>query len=185
MTSAVEICNRALIRLGADLITSLTQDTVESRCCLAVYDAIRRDLLRSHPWNFAVKRVSLAQSVDLPDFGFYYKYALPSDYLMLISLDEDNNDFKIEGGFLLTDSDTVDLVYIADVTDEAIFDSMFATMFALRIALEIGYKITGSTSIVETLKQEYRLVRAESRTKDGQEGTVDQFIDFDWLDSRF
>lgn len=185
MASSVEICNRALIRLGADTITALDEDSVEARICNIVFDAIRKDLLRSHPWNFAVKRAILAQVTDDPEFGFFYRYSLPSDYLMVIDLDTDTDPFKVEGGYLLTDSDEVNLTYVADITDTGLFDSMFTTLFSIRIALEVGFKLTGSQAVLETLRREYRLISASAQMKDGQEGTPPDFISWDWLDSRF
>jgi hypothetical protein len=59
-TSVVEICNRALQKLGAARITSLTQDTPNARSCNVAYNVLRKAELRSHPWSFAIKRAELA-----------------------------------------------------------------------------------------------------------------------------
>ena len=72
--SAVQICNNALIKLGANTITSLSDDTKPARLCNKIYTVLRDDLLRSHPWNFAIGRSSLAQLVDAPAFGFSFQY---------------------------------------------------------------------------------------------------------------
>ena len=57
MASEVDICNRALSKLGAARITSLTEDSVNARACNAMYESVRDAELRAHPWNFAMKRV--------------------------------------------------------------------------------------------------------------------------------
>jgi hypothetical protein len=53
MASDVAICNTALNRLGANTITSFTENSKEARLCNAEYEGIRDQVLRSHPWNCA------------------------------------------------------------------------------------------------------------------------------------
>ena len=60
MASEVDIANRALQKLGAESIVSLTQDSENARACNLCYEPIRDAELRAHPWNFAIKRASLA-----------------------------------------------------------------------------------------------------------------------------
>lgn len=55
----IEICNAALSRLGAPAITSLSDLDKRSQSCALIYPRTRDHLLRSHPWNFALKRVLL------------------------------------------------------------------------------------------------------------------------------
>lgn len=60
-TSAEEICNSALQKLGAEDITSLSDTTRRAVLCNRQYNKIRLKLLRSHPWNFAIKRAILSR----------------------------------------------------------------------------------------------------------------------------
>ena len=57
--SAVDVCNQALIRVGASPITALTAATNEGRVCNTVLDSCRRAVLRAHPWNSASDRSTL------------------------------------------------------------------------------------------------------------------------------
>ncbi len=59
MATDEEIVNLALVQIGADRITSLTQETKNAREANAIYDLVRDATLRAHPWNFAIKRVAL------------------------------------------------------------------------------------------------------------------------------
>ena len=75
-SSEAEICNLALQEVGAQRILSLNDDTVEAKLCKDFYSNVRDELLRSHPWKFAIKRVALAEvSGSTPAFGFekYYE----------------------------------------------------------------------------------------------------------------
>jgi len=55
-----DICNRALQRLGEQRIADMDTDTTKAgTACASAYDHIRDEVLRSHPWNCATKRVSV------------------------------------------------------------------------------------------------------------------------------
>lgn len=63
-----DIANSALSKLGADEIVSLSSDT-SRRAKLAnrQFAKTRSKLLRSHPWNFAMKRQFLLKVTDITD----------------------------------------------------------------------------------------------------------------------
>src|SRR5690606_7797987 len=110
--NAVSICNMALGELGINAITSLDQATADARLCNRFYEQTRDEVLRAHPWNFAIKRVNLSAISTAPVFGWLYQYQLPSDYLRLIQLngweeDEQADRWEIEADKLLTDETTV------------------------------------------------------------------------------
>lgn len=186
MASKVDICNRALIRLGAKTIVSLTEDSKEARLCNILYDQIRKDMLRGHPWNFAMKRAILAADADnFPEFDYSYYLPLPSDCLRLWSISGTTSAFKIEGGNLVADFDNADAIYIADITDTELFDSLFSSIFALRLAVELGYNITGSGSVVQLIHTEYMQLKREAKLFDAQEGILDSFDNGSWLYNRY
>ena len=53
------IANGALLRLGASKINALDEQTDSARACSQWIDPVRREALRAHPWNFALKRKKL------------------------------------------------------------------------------------------------------------------------------
>jgi len=63
-TSSLEICNIALLKIGADSITALSDANKRARLCTLLYDFMRKKLLRAHPWNFAIKRSFLQKVTD-------------------------------------------------------------------------------------------------------------------------
>ncbi len=54
--TSVGIANVALARLGAKRISAIDEDTENARLINSVYGTIRDEVLRAHPWNFAIKR---------------------------------------------------------------------------------------------------------------------------------
>lgn len=65
--SNVEIANSALSKLGAEQITSLSDNTRRAVAANLQFHKIRKNLLRSHPWNFAMKRQYLTKVKDSSD----------------------------------------------------------------------------------------------------------------------
>lgn len=210
MVSPIEICNNALVRLGANFITSLTEDTVEAIACNQMYDTVRRDLLRNHPWNFAIKRAKLARDVEKPKFFYENQFSLPTDCLRVLKTknQEDgrflglpggfngfvtvNNkvdylpieQFKIEGRKLLSHDEEVEIVYISDLEDVTVMDAAFREYFSVRLAFVISYKITGSIQMRNDLAAELEMLRRRAKESDGQEGTIERIETSTWLASR-
>lgn len=60
----VSICNMALSRVGHTTITALSDANDAARQCNLHYEPSRDALLRSHPWNFAVKRTRLITQAE-------------------------------------------------------------------------------------------------------------------------
>ena len=105
-TSVVQIVNNALVRIGANSITALTENSEAARAANVIYEQVRDATIRDHVWNFAVKRVQLAQDTETPAFEYSYQYALPSDCLRVLQMQEKTMVYKIEGRKLLTDEGT-------------------------------------------------------------------------------
>ena len=182
--SQTAICNRALIRIGADTITSIDEDSKEARVMNILYEQIRKELLRSHLWNFALRREILSSSVDSPDFQWLYRYPLPSDCLRVIGLHDPVSEFKVENGAIMSDDDGIYLIYVKDITDVSEFDSGFVTMFSLKLAMEAAYSLTNSSGLTNQLQQEFLQARREAKQYDAQEGIPDTWANFDWIDIR-
>lgn len=64
-STSVDICNAALIKVGAETITALSDNNKRARACNERYADIRDVVLAAHPWNFAIGRTQL---VDISGF---------------------------------------------------------------------------------------------------------------------
>jgi hypothetical protein len=168
MASVVEICNRALQKLGAKRITAISEDSVNARACNTAYDPLRRAELRAHPWSCAVARVQLAASSTDPVFVKQNSFPLPSDYVRLLPNDEGYNynslDWQIEAGNIITDdSAPLNVRYIYDLTDPNLMDALFREALSARMALEMCEEITQSNQKKESLRQDYKDAIREAR----------------------
>ena len=169
MATNVQIVNAALIRLGVDVINSLNQsNNRNSIIANAIFDMTRQELLRLHPWNFAVKRLSLASTVDAPAFGYAYQYPLPVDCLRVLRLSDIETDYKLEGGYILTDSSTCDIIYIRDVIDCGQFDSLFQEVFVAKLTAVMAPTLTDNSNTAQFI-QVFETTLRTAKQIDGQE----------------
>ena len=177
--SDAELCTLALYELGQEGINNVDDGTKRSILCKYFYPIIRDAVLRAYPWNFAITRQALAQEDDVPLYGFTYSYALPTlPYcLRALEMEETANDatFKIEGRHLYTDEGTVNLKYIARITNAGLYDSLFREVLIARMAATLAYPMTRTQSIAQTMWALYEAKLREARTQDGMEGTVDSY----------
>ena len=191
MATEVSICANALRRLGDSPIVSLTDDTERARLCNAFYSEARDEVLRSHPWNFAITRQQLSQLSTTPLYQYSYQYALPTDPFCLRVLEMEYSDyvFKIEhlagtGRVLLTDEGTAKIIYIARVTDTAQFDSLFIDTLTAKLSVDLAYPVTGSVQLQQNMQKLFESKLREARSVDGQEGFIDDLVSPTFTDFR-
>lgn len=174
MTTTVKICNSALVSLGANTINSLTQNSVEANQCNAKWDIVRREELRAHPWNFAIKRVQLPTvSGDDPAFRYDYRYQVPSDNLRILKV-YDNIDYKLERRTIITNKDSCYIKYIYDNDQPETWDSSFVGMVVARMALELAYVLPGARTMIETMWNLYKHKGAVAMAIDASEDYMDE-----------
>lgn len=67
MTTDVDNCNNALLKIGSQrIISSLIQDSVEAKACNTIYNNTRDTLFRMAPWNCAMKTANLVYITSVP-----------------------------------------------------------------------------------------------------------------------
>ena len=191
MLSAVDICNSALIKIGANTIGSLSESTKSARLCNQMYDTLRKKLLRSHLWNFSIFRKQLGKTVNTPGFGYTSEFLLPSDCLRVLETDlgygsewdvEHNEDGQ---SVLVCNSGDVRIKYVKDITDPTDFDPTFSESLSYLIAANIAYALTQSRTVQSDMKALFKAEVAEARSFNAQEGSVKTVQADEWLDVRW
>lgn len=180
-----DICNSALIKVGAERIISLNDETEAARLCKEQYPKMRDELLRSHPWNFAIDRKALAADPIAPVYGFSNRFQIPGDYLRVLDVWTNRCTWQREGEFILTDSGDVSIRYIKKITDVSKYDANFAEALAAKLAADICYSLVQTSSLKELLLKEAEMKLRTARSFDAQEGTPQQVIADDFITARF
>lgn len=175
----VQICNLGLSNLGiSTLIASLDEDSNEARVCNLWYEPTRDAVLQDFPWNFAKRRVILAESSEDPATDWDYVYIYPTDSVMIRSLITEGlrnprNDQRIEfetaydgtQRVIYTDLVEAEAIYTARVTDAGIFPPLFVTALSWAISAAIAPALVGQIagqSVAANMRQTYTQVLGQA-----------------------
>jgi hypothetical protein len=166
--SKTKIANLALQKLGAERITSLTQDHPNARSINACYDLQLGIELASHRWNFTKKRASLGPHATAPAFDYDYAFVLPPDCLTFRKPARISLDWSVElhegyNAILTNEDDEIELVYHALIEDPTKYHPLFIEMLACKIAWHCCEEITQSNTKKESLERMYDRARAVAR----------------------
>ncbi len=148
----INLCNAALVKLGALPITSFDDGDAAAEICRTLYAVVTDAALTSHPWSFTLKRATLAPLDGRPLVDFGRRFGLPADFLRAIYVDDRGSSprYAIIGAELQTDSQAVVLTYQFRPA-EASFPPFFRAALVARLAAEFCLPITESTSRAEAL----------------------------------
>lgn len=189
MASEVSIANRALQKLGATRIASLSDASTSARAANACYEILRDAELRRHAWNFAISRAALAADATAPDWGRANAFELPTDFLRLLPPYPEDNlntlDWQIEGRKIYTDdSAPLYIRYVAQVTDPNTMDPLFRELLASRMAVEMCEELTQSNTKKAALRDEIKETIAEAKRTNAIENVSAETPEDTWLTAR-
>ncbi len=173
MSTDIEICNIALLRLGNDLITSFT-DGDKGLTCSKVYPSVKKMLLSIHPWRFATGKRQLARLTAAPVNEWKYAFQLPSDLIAgphagYITTDEaatPSKEWKIFEDKIYANSDVFVIDYRYEVT-EGRMPAWFQTLIELALCAALAPQLAGDEN--GTMVTEYN-ERAFGPRSDNMQG---------------
>ena len=173
MASEVDIINSAMNMIGASNIIARDEDSKAARVSNQRYDSIRDAVLRAHPWNCAVTRRSLAPDSESPAFDWDFQFTLPADpyCLRVLRLDYLDIEFRVEGRKIVSNESSINLIYIARVTDPNEYDTLLQESIAARLAADVSFTLSQSTSLTQNMFNLYESKLKEARFVDATEGT--------------
>lgn len=199
MSTQIQIINKALIKLGADTILSLSDNSKQARTMSAIYDSTRDRLLRRYNWRFAMVRTALAALATTPEWGYTYEYSLPSDCLRVeqvgeqlygdystgSALSEQTELYAIEGNKILTDlSAPLSIRYVSRITDTSKYDASFSDAFSFLLAIEGCEAITQNSNKREIAWKEYKEIIREAVVTNAIEKYPQSIPDTTWITVR-
>ena len=191
--SQTRIVNRALALLGsAQRVSSITEPSGAAVTALALFDDARDATLAEHPWNFAIRRSSLAANVTAPAFGYAYSFALPGDCLRWLPWAAQSDDFRRceqEGGALLADTPgPLNIRYIARIEDVALWSAGFTEAVAWKLAAEMAEPITADAGVGNKMLQGWDTALRKAKRSDAM-ATGDRARDLsatsNWIGTRY
>lgn len=167
----IDICNHALLKVGADTIASLdtsqaTENPViySAKLCNIFFDQALLETLRMYPWNSATKRTQLTRLAEAPAFKYDFKYALPIDFVRVINLYsstegyDDGTEWSIESGEVLTNYDAAYLKYVAKPEDVSLLDPLAAQAVICNLAIKLSVPLQLDQTIKNNLVTELQTI---------------------------
>ena len=115
------------------------------------------------------KTVRLADTAT-PDWGFEKQYTLPSDCLRVLTIQNYESNYKIEGRKILTNDTSVKLVYVARITDPNEMDVLLRESISAALASDIAYAVTANATLQQRMAEKYQSKLSEARHADAGEG---------------
>ena len=183
-----DIANSCMVKIGADPIMSFDQDVKRAKFAKNRIDSVIRVVSRMHPWNCAIKRTVTSPLADeTPAYTYAYAHQLPSDCLRILEINPVGlDDYRIEGRNILTDTTTVNLKYISDMTDNVQeLDELMAEAIACYLAWDLAYPIVQSRSLKESIWKDFKAILKTAKSTDAKEDPALYVEANEWVDSRF
>ncbi|MDY6408137.1 MAG: hypothetical protein SPL08_05515 [Pseudomonadota bacterium] len=185
--TSIDICSHALVKLGANSISSFQEETTEAHISGQLYAVVLESLLASYPWRFALKQVKLARLLETPKADYRYAYALPNDCIRVLSAGHSTRGkgllYRIACKQLQTNSDQVILTYICR-PNEADFPPFFTEALVAKLASEFCLPLTESTTRTDYLRKLALDAVQTARLVDSQQAIPQSFQDFSLIEVR-
>ncbi|MEM9046695.1 MAG: hypothetical protein AAGC81_18595 [Pseudomonadota bacterium] len=185
--SNVELCSVALVKLGAEGISSFSDGTAEADVAGTLYDVIRDSLLGVHPWSFATAHAELVQLPTAPLTDFEYAFELPSDFIKALSAGDDCRSrgavYQVVGREVHTNYEELTFAYIRRA-DEADFPTYFVSALINRLAAEFCLPLTENASRSELLFRTAETELKLAKLIDSQQDTPPRVEDFTLIEAR-
>jgi hypothetical protein len=184
---AVAVANLALSKIGAERINFFSDDSNSARVISQVYADVRDEVLVTHAWTFAQKRNVLSQVSDpiiWSDDTMKFKYAIPTDFLKLISFNIPNAFVRFESDGILSDTNGLKILYTFRNDDPTTYFPLFTAALVVRLAYEVCFNLVESTNKSQALWEEYQEKLNRAIAGDSQQGTPNQVQQDEWESMR-
>ena len=197
--SKIEICNHALLKIGADTIASLdinqndTEAVVQSaKLCNVLFRQSLDETLRTYKWNSALKRYKLNRLSEAPAFKFKYQYQLPNDCIRVINVYDDpeayddRTEWVVEGRTILCDYENVYISCVSRPDDVSKLDAFLTRAVIQNLAIKLAVPMQLDQVMQNNLIDEYEsVVLPAARSVDTLENKYWELEESDFILSRY
>ena len=186
--SAVDICNRGLILIGAEPMTSFDDGSTEALVASNVYEDVIRSSLCNARWRFSTNQAELNRLTDAPTARYDFAYQLPADTLIVHALTVNDNpiEYQTYGTMVYADTSTTDTV-VADFTfrqTEENFPSYFVLAVSYALAQIFSTSIARDSSLATMMATMADQSMLKARSVDAQQQTTRKLITSRFLANR-
>ncbi|MCE2841207.1 MAG: hypothetical protein LW689_06925 [Novosphingobium sp.] len=175
MSTAIDICARGLVMVGAAPITSFVDGTTEALVSANLYESTVQDHLSRYRWRFATGIEQIDRLVDAPASRWSAAYQLPTECLQpaTVLVNDRAIDFDRYEDRIFCDAQADDEVYLEGVyrVDEARFPPWFAMLLQIQMASHFALSIAAKPDLADLLDKRALRHAALCRNLDAQART--------------
>lgn len=169
MTTKLKLYNKALGFVGTQRLASLTEDVTARYELDAVYDDALQHCLEMGNWKFAIRSARLTYDSDLdPGFGLAYGYTMPSDFVRLANISDDEyfrseiDDYVEENGYWFTDRAQMYVRWVSNGPSYGLdlgkYPENYARVVACHMAIEAALPISKDRGSRADLINEFQAI---------------------------
>jgi hypothetical protein len=178
--SAIDICARALILIGAEPITSFDDGTTEALVSVNMYEDVARASLVNARWRFSTNQDVLNRLTDAPTGRYDNAYQQPDGTLMIhaVTVNDHPIEYQIYGDKIYGNTSTND-VLIADYTyraNEQDWPSYFTIAVEYGLATLFATSIARDPSLAALMQDASTKAMAKARSLDAQQQTTRKLV---------
>lgn len=177
MATKLGMINQALVRIGAEPVSSLSAAGAQALVASTLYDTIVQRLLAQTPWTFALAGQRLAQltggNANKVYLRYEHVYQLPANCVRVLGL-ESLARFQIAQHQLHTNDDEAHLVFVENVSP-SYFAEYFADLVVHELAASFAISITDTTSRADLYAAYVRRMKPRAMAIDAQQTPPEVF----------
>ena len=174
--SAVDVCSRALILVGAEPITSFDDGNNEALIASNMYEDVARSSLLNTRWRFSTDQAVLNRLSDAPTGRFDAAYQLPSGWLMthVVTINDTPIEYQTYGDKLFCNESSnselvLDFTYRAN---EQGWPSYFTIAVEYELASVFAVSLARDQSLAQLMAQQAATSMMRARNLDAQQQTT-------------
>jgi hypothetical protein len=157
MASNIEIINRALVLLGAERISSLSDGSTESESAAQIYPGVVEDLISRYRWRFAHVQAQLSRLSATPDARWDAAYQLPSDLAILetVTVSDEPIEYDRMEDKIVCNAASTDAVYAEYVVlnDESKWPGYFVSLVVYELASLLSTPVGDREDLAERFEK--------------------------------
>jgi len=164
--TAIDICSKALLLVGANAIQSFDDGSRESDVCSSIYELVKDTLLTNRLWSFSLRQQNLARLNETPLRDWKYVYNLPTSILRVKKVSQSKT-FDIIGNKLYSNSPAVsiDCQVTVDVDE---MPAYFQTALISELASKLSVSLLGDSNKYQLFSQLAQRDLINARLADSQ-----------------
>lgn len=184
-----EICQHALVLIGAQPISSFDDGSTEATACENMYENTVQDALSTYRWRFAIGMEQMSRLVDAPLTKWDAAYQIPTTCLWPLTcyINSSVIDFDRYEDMIFCDatsSDEVILEYVARV-DEQFWPPYFTQYIIHLMAAQLALSIAMNESMAQSLNSMAAQKGSIARNRDAMGRTAPNIKTTRLINSRF